>query len=146
MEQNTRDGNPSIWTWVWSRHSPETVAAGLGTSHSTDTVFWLNTVSADTADIDTGGKTLSDTMATYWINFANYQNPNGNRNSKSGSSGNSGRYAVPNWPKYNAGGSGSARMLNLDGDTAGYTISTIKDDFRKEGIQFINDNPDVFNL
>jgi carboxylesterase type B len=131
MEQNLRNGNQNVWTWLWSKRSPSTVAAGLGTSHSTDSVFWLGTITSAAEGI--GGVGLSERMASYWINFANTQNPNGNGNG-----------GVPPWPRYNEGG--QARMLNLDGDLLGYTISTIKDDFRQAGIQFINDNADTFNL
>lgn len=130
MSQNVDNGNPNVWTWQFSRHNPK--YGERGTDHASDTAFWLNKVTA--ADKGTGGRELSEIMASYWVNFANFQDPNG----KSGSG------SVRNyWPKYGEGD--GKRLLNIDGNKETWKLDVIADDFRADGMGYVNDHPDEFN-
>jgi cholinesterase len=70
---------------------------------------------------------LSTTMATMWVNFIVDLNPNGG-------------YAKRPWPKYKQGGE---NLMVLDANfTSGFTI--LRDDYRKEALEYINSIPSAY--
>ena len=72
------------------------------------------------------------------LNFIYYQNPNGHSGTDNNTS------SITYWPKYQELGE-QANMLELAGTNETYNISVIQDDFRKEGISYINTHPIDFN-
>ncbi|KAK0450541.1 triacylglycerol lipase 3 [Desarmillaria tabescens] len=70
---------------------------------------------------------LGETMVEYWISFATSLDPNDGLG-----------ISRPIWPQYTPE---NEVLLQLHGEN----ITVIPDDYRKEQIEFLRDNPDVFN-
>ncbi|KAF6745462.1 triacylglycerol lipase 3 [Ephemerocybe angulata] len=96
---------------------PQPVPA-LGVYHSAEIVY----VYAQPPPTDSTGQTISSIIADYWISFTVSLNPNDGKGVKR-----------PNWPQYTTT---NQVLLQLE---AGNT-TTVKDDFRKDQIDFLIKN------
>jgi para-nitrobenzyl esterase len=79
----TKTGKSKVYVYYFSRVPPGPVGAKLGAYHASEIAYAFdNMKSAQDAD-----QKLSDTMSSYWVNFATTGDPNGKN--------------VPKWPAYN---------------------------------------------
>ncbi|KAL0572541.1 hypothetical protein V5O48_009420 [Marasmius crinis-equi] len=101
-----------------------TVPPSMGVQHGAevDYVFGLPTVNS------TDGTKLSEQLMDYWLSFITTLDPNDGIGSER-----------PVWPEY---ASGSETILQLNGPE---NSTVIPDDYRAEGIAFINGNPGLFS-
>ncbi|KAJ2916212.1 hypothetical protein MD484_g4180, partial [Candolleomyces efflorescens] len=109
----------------------------LGVSHGSEIQFIFGQVpptSSDAlpgfmlayGDADEAGRSASTIMMDYWISFAVSLNPNDGKGVQR-----------PNWPKYTAS---KKVLMQLHGGN----MTVVPDDYRKEQIDFLLENPAVF--
>ncbi|TYJ58286.1 hypothetical protein B9479_000829 [Cryptococcus floricola] len=133
LREANKHGNTATWTYQFEQSTPGS-AAQRGVWHASEIPYVYGLArpgtgqSAEYTDVDGA---LSDAMMEYWINFAHYSDPNG----PSGATSN-----FTSWPAHDI--SANTNILRLKGDD----IEVFKDDFREEGMQFMQDNAGEFNM
>ncbi|ODN73925.1 hypothetical protein L202_07432 [Cryptococcus amylolentus CBS 6039] len=133
LREANKHGNTATWTYQFEQSTPGS-AAQRGVWHASEIPYVYGLArpgtgqSADYTDVDGA---LSDAMMEYWINFAHYSDPNGLPGTTSN---------FTSWPAHDI--SANTNILRLKGDD----IQVFKDDFREEGMQFMQDNAGEFNM
>lgn len=104
-----RDAAFGWHTWSWARlqaqtgkskvffyyfdqhpeHPADSPRAGYGSPHGQEVIYVFNNLDATNQNLTDSDHAISESMATYWTNFAKYGHPNGN--------------GVPEWPAFNEG-------------------------------------------
>ncbi|KAK7019641.1 hypothetical protein VNI00_018026 [Paramarasmius palmivorus] len=117
--------NAGVKTFGYLFTQPNVDIPQRGVSHGSEVVFVYGAALAS-GNASVSAVTLSTAMIEYWVSFATSLDPNDGKG-----------VPRPVWPQY---GPKSQVLLQLNGDN----ITTIPDTFRKEQIDFINQNPVTF--
>ncbi|KAF7365800.1 Carboxylic ester hydrolase [Mycena venus] len=112
-----------IYSYLFTQ--PQTEDPSLGVNHKMTKEFFFGLVQDDGVSSDAA---LSLIMMDYWLSFANSLDPNDRKGT-----------TRPAWGRYTAANNA---ILQLNGQDNGTVM--IKDDFRTEGINAINENPLIF--
>lgn len=85
----SQTGNAKVYLYYFDQHPefPENSPRyGHGSPHGQDIVYMFETLDDQNPDVTPSDRKLSETMSTYWTNFAKYGDPNGE--------------GVPEWPAF----------------------------------------------
>ncbi|WVQ75790.1 hypothetical protein IAR50_005423 [Cryptococcus sp. DSM 104548] len=139
LRQANAHGNAQTWTFQFEQPTPDWPEY-LGISHSTEIPFVYGAARPGVGQqgfsnsYTEADARLSDEMLNYWINFANYGNPNGPDDTIANTSSN-----AIYWPAHDLD---TKQILRLKADD----IAVFQDDFREAGTDFITERPKVFSL
>jgi len=103
---------------------PQLNSGPLGVEHSSEIAYVYGQLSSTSPP---SSQQLSKQMTDYWISFVVSQDPNDGKGTER-----------PNWPLFTAD---NKVLIQLNGTN----ITTIPDDYRKEQIQFFNENALLFH-
>ncbi len=84
-----KTGNSKVFLYYFDQHGDhpaDSPAADHGMPHGVDVPYVFQTLNPDDKNLDEGDWAISETVSTYWTNFAKRGDPNGPD--------------VPNWPEY----------------------------------------------
>ena len=87
-----RTGKSNVFYYYFDQHperAADSPAADHGMPHGVDVPYVFQTLDRNDAKLTTGDWAISDTVSTYWTNFAKRGDPNGP--------------GVPAWPRYTDG-------------------------------------------
>ncbi|EDY83622.1 Carboxylesterase superfamily [Verrucomicrobiia bacterium DG1235] len=87
--QQAKTGDSKIFFYYFDQHADQPAdseAADHGMPHGVDVPYVFQTLAPNDANLSEADYTLSDTVSTYWTNFAKHGDPNGP--------------TVPEWPEY----------------------------------------------
>ncbi|ODN79381.1 hypothetical protein L202_03383 [Cryptococcus amylolentus CBS 6039] len=138
LRQANAHGNTQTWTFHFEQLTPGWPEY-LGISHSTEIPYVYGAARPDMGQqgfsftYTEADHRLSDAMMNYWINFANYGNPNGPNDTANSSSN------AVYWPLHD---SDNKKILRLKADN----ISVFRDDYREAGTDFITSRPKAFSF
>ncbi|WVN88583.1 uncharacterized protein L203_103794 [Cryptococcus depauperatus CBS 7841] len=136
IRQANQFGNNKTWAYHFEQHTPGS-APQLGVYHTSEVpyVFGIarpedhySPLSSNYTETDSK---LADSILNYWINFAYYNDPNGNG---------SGTTNATCWKPHVL--AENKNILRLETNN----ISIFQDDFREEQMDFLNDNYQEFNM
>ncbi|KAH6896270.1 triacylglycerol lipase 3 [Coprinopsis sp. MPI-PUGE-AT-0042] len=116
------DHNLKSYGYIFTQPQSFVSEPAVGVQHGAEMPYLFG----DSTDPTPGGQHLSKLIMEYWISFAVNLDPNDNKGLKR-----------PKWPQY---AKGNKVILQLEGDNT----KTIKDDFRKEPMDFLIENAIVF--
>ncbi|KAH6906708.1 triacylglycerol lipase 3 [Coprinopsis sp. MPI-PUGE-AT-0042] len=114
--------NVKSYAYIFTQPQGFVSEPAVGVQHAAEMPYLFG----DSTDPTPGGQHLSKLIMEYWISFAVNLDPNDNNGLKR-----------PKWPQYTKG---NKVILQLEGDNT----KTIKDDFRKEQMDFLIENAIVF--
>ncbi|HEA18921.1 MAG TPA: carboxylesterase family protein [Pseudoalteromonas prydzensis] len=86
----TEHGKAPVYLYYFDHHPERKTGAkdeDHGSGHGHEIAYMFNNLNKSDPNVTTNDLTMSDTMATYWTNFAKYGNPNDD--------------TLPNWPAFN---------------------------------------------
>jgi para-nitrobenzyl esterase len=84
-----KTGDSNVFLYYFDQHAdrpPDSPAADHGMPHGVDVPYVFQTLNRDDGKLTDGDWAISETVATYWTNFAKHGDPNGE--------------SVPEWPKF----------------------------------------------
>lgn len=116
------DHNIKAYGYIFTQPQLFAYEPAIGVPHAAEMPYLFG----DSTDPTAAGQHLSKLIMEYWISFAVNLDPNDNKGIKR-----------PKWPRYTKN---NQVILQLEGDNT----TAINDDFRKEGIAYLNENADVF--
>ncbi|KAH6896269.1 triacylglycerol lipase 3 [Coprinopsis sp. MPI-PUGE-AT-0042] len=114
--------NLKSYGYIFTQPQGFTSEPSVGVRHAAEVPYLFG----DSTDPTLGGQHLSKLIMEYWISFAVNLDPNDNKGLER-----------PKWPQYTKS---KKVILQLEGDNT----KTIKDDFRKEQMDFLIENSIVF--
>jgi len=121
--QAASDANVKTFGYLFTQPQPQNPPF-LGVDHSSEIAYVYGSVLVGGTASDI---LLSTAMIDYWVSFATSLDPNDGKGS-----------ARPKWEQYTPD---NQVLIQLNGDN----LTTIPDDYRKEGIDFINSIPVTFH-